>query len=91
MAKKNDRSTKATFNLRPDLWEAMNWAVKEGEVSSKNELLEQALMERLTAIKRARKRLRWEEASHDPRFLKEVEDLHREFETADAEASDPMP
>jgi len=78
---------KATFNLSDEILVALDQAVKAGAAASKNALVERALERELDELRRANRRARWEEASRDPLFLRDVEDVESSFRAADAESA----
>lgn len=76
---------KATFSLRPNVLEAVDAAVASGAAPSKNAFVERALLRELDDLRRARLRTRWEAASRDPLFLRDIAETEAAFATADAE------
>jgi hypothetical protein len=81
------RLRKATFNLPEDVLGALDQAVREGVAPSKNAFVERAISRELDDIERIRRKVLWEEASHDPLFVKDLLDTEQEFRTADAETA----
>ena len=84
------RSKKATFNLSIDVLAAIDDAVAQGAASSKNAFVEQAICKELDSIRRRNRQDRWEEASRDPLFLRDIEGVAREFEAADIETAEAI-
>jgi hypothetical protein len=87
MPRTRARLIKATFNLPEDLLRSLDQAVKSGAAASKNAFVERALEQELEAIRRHARAALWEEASRDPLFLRDIEDVEAEFASADAESS----
>ena len=67
--------------------QALYEAVAAGAAPSKNALVKQALRARLTELRHEMEQRRWQEAASDPVFMKDLADVEREFEGADAEAA----
>ena len=78
---------KVTLSLDTKLVEEVQRLVREGRAKSQSEFVGQALQARLKEIKKQRRRQRLLEASQDPVFLAEIEQLEHEFASADAEAA----
>ena len=57
----------------------------EGIASSKNALVEQALIKELKELRRQARQALWQEAARDPLMLKDIEDVEADFTFADAE------
>ena len=87
MASTGSKSRKATFNLPPSILAELDRAVAAGAAPSKNAFVERALTNALEEVHRAARRRAWEEASHDPLFLRDVEETHAAFQAADAESA----
>ena len=73
---------KATFSLHEDTLAALDEAVKRGDATSKNELVEQALVRQVRELERRAERSAWEDAMHDPLFLRDLEQLEDAFHSA---------
>lgn len=84
------QAKKATFRLSVDILNGMNEAVAMGAAPSKNVLVERALAQELRKLRRQTRRAQWEEASRDPLFLKDLEEIERDFRAADAETAQRM-
>jgi len=80
-----EKTKKATFNLRTDILTELDKAVAQGEATSKNALVEKALIKELDDIKRENRKKLWQEAAKDPLFLKDIKEVEAEFQSADAE------
>ena len=81
---------KATFSIRRELLEAVASAVAEGAAPSKNALVERALQHELRDLHRRALKALWAQAATDPLFLRDVEEIHDAFASADAETDDLM-
>jgi metal-responsive CopG/Arc/MetJ family transcriptional regulator len=82
-----EKTKKATFNLPTDLLESLDEIMASGMVSSKNALVEQALIKELNELKRQSRRKQWQEGAKDPLLIKDIEDIDRAFQSADAETA----
>jgi hypothetical protein len=82
-----EKTKKATFNLHVDILNDLDEAMKRGMASSKNALVEQALTKELKELHRLARKNKWEEAAKDPLFLKDIEQIEREFKSADSETA----
>ncbi|MBN2240966.1 MAG: hypothetical protein JW712_14445 [Dehalococcoidales bacterium] len=82
-----EKTKKATFNLPGDILEEMDKVMDSGLVTSKNALVEQALIKELKEIKKQIRRERWQQAVKDPLFVKDIEDIETTFYSADAETA----
>ena len=80
-----EKTKKATFNLRTDILTELDKAVAQGEATSKNALVEKALIKELDDIKRENRKKLWQEAAKDPLFLKDIKEVEAEFQSVDAE------
>ncbi len=78
---------KVTLSLDAKLVEQVQKLVKAGQAKSQSEFFEGALEAKLKEIKRERRRQALLEASRDPLFLADIEEIEREFAYADAEAA----
>jgi len=81
------KTKKATFNLHTDVLIAMDQVVAQGVVSSKNALVEQALLKELKELQKQKRKALWQEAAKDKLFLKDIKDIEKAFQTADAETN----
>ena len=80
------KTKKATFNLHPDVLAALDEAMAQGVASSKNVLVEQALIKELKELRRLARKAQWQEAAMDPLLLKDIKEIEADFRSADAEA-----
>ena len=81
------RAKKVTFILREDLLAALDRAVAQGAASSKNALVERALMRELRELRRQARRSQWQPAAQDPAFRDDIEQIDATFQPADAETA----
>lgn len=81
------KTKKATFNLHSDVLCALDEAMAEGMAPSKNALVERALINELKELRRRARQTAWEKAATDPLFLKDIEDVEADFQSADAETA----
>ena len=80
------RTKKVTFSLHEDVLAGLDEAIQRGAAPSKNALVERALTRELQELRRQARRVRWEEASRDPAFLRDIADVESAFREADAES-----
>jgi hypothetical protein len=73
--------------LSPSILAELERVVSAGAAPSKNAFVERALASALEELRRKERRRAWEEASHDPLFLRDVEEIHAAFRTADADSA----
>jgi hypothetical protein len=78
---------KATFNIHTDVLTALDEIAAQGIVTSKNALVEQALIKELRELKRQQTKRLWQEASKDPLFMDDINKVEQEFQSADAEST----
>jgi len=57
------KTKKATFNLNPDVLAELDRAMEKGVASSKNALVERALVKELDELKSGARKGRWEESA----------------------------
>ena len=81
------KTRKATFNLHEEVLAALDQEVARGGAPSKNALVERALVRELREMRRQARKLAWEAASRDRLFLKDLDDVHAAFASADAETA----
>jgi predicted transcriptional regulator len=81
------KTKKATFNLHTEVLNALDEAMAQGVASSKNALVEQALLKELKELRRQARKAQWQEAANDPLFLKDIADVEADFRYADAETA----
>jgi len=70
-----EETKKATFDLHTGVLAELDKAIAWGYATSKNALVEQALIKELKEIKRKNRGKLWREAAQDPVFLKDVKDV----------------
>ncbi len=76
---------KVTFSLRKEVLAALDEAVAAGQAPSKNSFVERALVKELQERRRQARKQAWEDASRDPLFLKDIDEIEAAFLTAEAE------
>ena len=81
------KTKKATFNLHIDVLTALDEIMAQGIVSSKNALVEQALLKELKELQRQTRQRRWHEGAKDALLIKDIEDVGNAFQVADAETA----
>ena len=81
------RTKKATFNVSSDVLAALDEAVSSGAAPSKNAFVERALVAEIRQLEKRERKARWEEATRDEAFLKDIGDIEREFASADGETA----
>ena len=77
---------KATFVLDEDLLEEAREIVKEGSYKSLNALVQEAVSQLVRMVHREKLRQSFLEASKDPLFLADIQEVERDFEFTDEEA-----
>jgi metal-responsive CopG/Arc/MetJ family transcriptional regulator len=82
-----EKTKKATFNLPIGLLESIDEIMASGMVSSKNALVEQALIKELNELKKQSRQKQWQEGAKDPLLIKDIEGTDKNFYTADAETA----
>lgn len=78
---------KVTVSLDAGLVEEVQRLVNEGRAPSQSAFFEEALRRKLREIRREERRKALLAASKDPLFLADIEEIEREFASADAEAA----
>jgi predicted transcriptional regulator len=81
------KTKKATFSLHTDVLAALDEIMAQGMVSSKNALVEQALLKELREMQRQARQRLWQEGAKDKLLLKDIEDVETDFLVADAETA----
>ena len=84
------KTKKATFNLHTHVLDALDEVMAQGIATSKNALVEQALIKEIKALRRQARKDLWQKAGKDPLFLKDIEDVELDFKYADAETAGSM-
>lgn len=82
-----EKTKKVTFNLPIAVITEIDEIMNSGLVRSKNSLVEQALVKELKELKRQERKSLWQEASKDPLFMKDIDDVAVDFQYADAETA----
>jgi hypothetical protein len=82
-----DKTRKATFNLHAAVLTALDEAMAAGMASSKNALVEQALVHELKELRRQTRAALWHEAAGDPLFLEDIKQIEIDFRRADSESA----
>jgi hypothetical protein len=77
---------KATFSIRRDLLEAIDSAVSRGAAPSKNVFVEQAIQREVHEFRRRALAIDWAEATKDPLFMRDIQEVEAAFSITDAEA-----
>jgi hypothetical protein len=80
------KTRKATFNIHNDVLIELDQAVDRGFISSKNAMVEQALVKELKEYKKQERQKRWQEAAADPIFVKDISEVEADFRCTDLEA-----
>jgi metal-responsive CopG/Arc/MetJ family transcriptional regulator len=80
------RKVRTTVALSADLLEAMDSVIREGKVDSRNEFLERALRNELSARRRAEIDAAFTHMAQDLSYRQEAVEIDEEFESADWEA-----
>ena len=78
---------KITLSLDNKLVEEVQRLVKEGRAKSQSEFFGEALEARIQQLEREEWRRAMIDASKDPMFLSDVEQVTKDFEHADAESA----
>ena len=81
------KTKKATFNLHTDVLAALDEVMAQGIAPSKNALVERALLKELKELRRQARKALWQEATKDPLFIKDMEEVEVDFRYADAETA----
>lgn len=79
-------TVRTTLSLPADLLAAVDEAVREGSVRSRNEFVREALRREIAARRRAAIDADIAEMYRDPEYLAEAEQIMKEFAQADREA-----
>lgn len=80
------RKVRTTVALSADLIEAMDFAIRDGKVDSRNEFLETALRHELAARRRAEIDAAFAQMADDQIYQQEAMEIAGEFESVDWEA-----
>jgi len=85
-----EKTKKATFNLHIKVLDAVDEVMSRGMVSSKNALVEQALVKELKELRKQERKTLWQEAAKDTLFLADIKQVEADFQYADAETAGKM-
>lgn len=78
---------KVTISLHEEVLSGLAEAVRRGAAASKNAFVERAIRNELRELERLNQRQRWEAAMKDKRFLRDLQETDKAFESADAETA----
>lgn len=84
----SNKTKKATFNLHPAVLIDLENAMAEGAATSKNALVERALIKELEEIKRNKRRGQWQQATGDSLFMNDIAEIEADFKELDAETTE---
>jgi hypothetical protein len=79
------KTKKATFNLSTEVIEALDEAMSRGAAPSKNALVQDAIIKELKELKKQDNQDKWQRASKDPLFVRDIERLEADFRHVDAD------
>ncbi len=82
-----EKTKKATFNLHTNVLDALDEAMEQGMASSKNVLVENALIKELGELRRKARQLQWQEGAKDPLLIKDISAVESDFYSADSETA----
>lgn len=91
MVQGNIAKRKSTFFLSEDLLADIKEIVPIKGLRSQNALVEEALRDYISRVRQENLRKRYLEASQDPQFLADVDEVEKAFEHADAETARMIP
>ncbi|MDD4230906.1 MAG: hypothetical protein WCS64_05050 [Dehalococcoidales bacterium] len=86
----SNKTKKATFNLHPNVLIDLENAMAEGAATSKNALVERALIKELEEIKRKKRQGQWQQAARDSLFLNDIAEIEADFREPDAETAERL-
>lgn len=84
-------SRKATFVLPGRMLDTIKQVVEAGLAASASELVRDAVSCRLQTLREQEIRRAFEDAAHDPLFMKDLSDSMTDFETIDSETARALP
>lgn len=87
MLQTNPSKRKATFFISEGLLSEMKQLLAGSGIRSQNAFIEEAMKEYIDKTHREMRRQSYLEAVRDPLFMKDMEDVERDFEHADAETA----
>ena len=76
-----------TFNLRSSVLADLEKAVIQGAATSKNALVERALVKELEELQRQKRAAEWQAVVKDKLFLNDISEIEQEFEGLDEETA----
>ncbi|MDD2252631.1 MAG: hypothetical protein PHQ10_06690 [Dehalococcoidales bacterium] len=86
----NNKTKKATFNLHPTVLSDLEKAMAEGAATSKNALVERALIKELEELKRKKREAQWQQAARDSLFMNDIAEIEADFKEPDAETAERL-
>ncbi len=87
MVQTNPAKKKSTFFIREELLSEMKEIISASGLRSQNAFIEEAIKDYIDKTHREMRRQSYLEAVRDPRFMKDLEDVERDFQYADAETA----
>jgi hypothetical protein len=81
------KTKKATFSLRTDILAELDMVMSKGIATSKNDLVEQALLKELKELRRQERQRTWQKGAKDTLCIKDIKEVEIVFRTADAETA----
>ncbi len=87
MVQGNIAKKKSTFFLSEDLLAEIKEIVPLKGLRSQNALVEEALRDYIARVRQENLRKQYLEASRDPQFLADIDEVEKAFEHADAETA----
>ncbi|MBI4330814.1 MAG: ribbon-helix-helix protein, CopG family [Chloroflexi bacterium] len=87
MVQTNPTRKKSTFFISQDLLAEIKQLLAEKRARSRSALVEEALRDYIARMKRETRRERYVEASRDPLFLSDLEEIETDFSDVDAETA----
>jgi hypothetical protein len=81
------KTKKATFNLHTDVLDELDKVMVQGDIRSKNALVEQALRRELSELRRQKRQSLWQEAAQDKLLIKDISEIEADFRAADDETA----
>ena len=91
MVQGNIAKRKSTFFLSEDLLAEIKEIVPLKGLRSQNALVEEAIRDYIARVRQENLRKQYLEASRDPQFLSDVDEVEKAFEHADAETARMIP
>lgn len=88
MVREAGRKKKVTFSLSGGILEEMKELIERERAGSQNRFVEEALQKHIEKIRRDILRRELAQASRDPLFLSDIEQVEKDFGHADTETSE---